>query len=75
MGAVFEPLDPVDVAALADGIIAADDARAVDEPDTEPGLDSERPVLLEDERGDEPDPETGSDHGPGLEDTPDLKNQ
>lgn len=63
MSEAFEPLDPVDAAALAEGTIAPDDARAMDEQDPEPGLDSERPVVLEDEPGNATGPEANSDQG------------
>lgn len=52
MGEVFEPLDPADVEAVAEGEIGPDDARPVDEPDVDAGLDSERPVVLDVRRDD-----------------------
>ena len=72
MGEVIEPLD---AEAIAAGIIAPDEARAVDEPDTEPGLDSERPVLLEDRRGNEATPAAGSGDGLDVEYTADPADQ
>ena len=44
----IEPLDPADAKAIAEGVIAPEDARPVDEFDTDTGLDSERIVLLDD---------------------------
>jgi hypothetical protein len=56
--AVSEPLDDADAAALEQGVIDLDDARtAALEPGGggPPGLDSERPVVLEDRRDDRDD--------------------
>ncbi len=65
----IEPLDPADAKAIAEGVIAPEDARPVDEFDTDTGLDSERIVLLDDRDNTEVDsvvhPEHGLDfHGP-----------
>ncbi|MFQ4149966.1 hypothetical protein AAGW05_14955 [Arthrobacter sp. LAPM80] len=48
MSEVIEPLDPADAAAIAEGVIAPQDARFVDEFGTDTDLDSERLVLLDD---------------------------
>lgn len=75
MGEVIEPLDAGDAEAIAAGIIAPDEARPVDESDLEPGLDSERPVLLEDRRGSEATPTAGSGDGPDVEYTTDPEDR
>ena len=75
MGEVIEPLDPADAAAIAEGVIAPDDARPVDEPDTDTGLDSERIVLVEDPDGRETNPQEDSNNDLDLQDTTDPSEQ
>ncbi len=75
MGEVIEPLDAGDAEAIAAGMIAPDEARPVDESDTEPGLDSERPVLLEERRDSEATPTAGSGDGMDVEYTADPADQ
>ena len=75
MGETFEPLDSVDVQAVVEGAIDPDDARPVEVPDTDPGLDSERPVLLEDRRDSETTPDAESVDGLDIEQTLDPSDQ
>ena len=75
MSEAIGPLDPVDAAAIADGVIAGEDARTVDEVDTEPGLDSERIVLLEDLEGRITNPEAESERDLDLLEAADPSDQ
>ena len=75
MGDVIEPLDPADTAAITEGTIAPEDARYVDEPDTDTGLDSERIVLLDDDPGSETDPQADSNNNLNFQDTPGFPDQ
>ena len=62
----FEPLGSVDAQAVAEGSIVPEDAGPVEEPVTEPGMDSERPVLPENWREGETAPGTPRDDGPAT---------
>lgn len=75
MGETFEPLDSVDVQAVVEGAIDPDDARPVEIPDTDPGLDSERPVLLEERRDSETSTDADSVDGLDIEQTLDPSDQ
>ncbi|MDQ0277456.1 hypothetical protein QO003_001759 [Arthrobacter silviterrae] len=79
MGEDSEPLDPSDTVAVTEGIITPDNARPVEDPvngfDTDTGLDSDRPVLLDDPHGSDTDPATEPDHDLHLQDAPDPSAQ
>ena len=75
MDEVIEPLDPADAAAITEGVIAPDDARPVDEPDTDTGLDSERIVLVEDPDDQDATPEEDSNNDLDYQDTPEPSEQ
>ena len=66
MGTIVEPPDPSDSDALADGRIDAEDVRRDSPPEDDgTGLDSERPVVLDERHGDVP------DEGPDVDASPD----
>lgn len=61
MGTNVDPPDPADSDALADGRIDAEDARRVGPPEDDALLDSERPVIPDDDPEDGPEPEEAPD--------------
>ena len=72
---VIEPLDPADAAAIAEGVIALDNARFVDEIDTDTDLDSERIVLLDDRDSTEADSVVDPENDLDLYGTTDASDQ
>ncbi|MCU6482153.1 hypothetical protein [Arthrobacter sp. A2-55] len=79
MGEDSEPLDPSDTVVVTEGIITPDDARPVDDPiddfNADTGLDSDRPVLVDDLHGRDTDPATEPDNDLHLQDAPDPSAQ